>query len=228
MKLEARIMLAGLLALCLASCQLKTGSNADMSRAESSAPPVPAKGTKLPTYEGPFGLQMGLTRDQVRVLIPDLEYANDAPGFAWSSNAPKPHPDFESYGFQFSEKSGLCNIIAIGKDISSGDTGHEVRSAFDNIEEALTSKYGKGKLFDFSSERFSSPEFWMMHLSQKNRTLAKAWASKYGSTLTHNIGLIGLKANASDVSTGHLSLYYEFSNSSDCKAESKADNHKPL
>jgi hypothetical protein len=171
---------------------------------------------------------MGLTREQVQQLIPGLKDEEDSPGYANATSVPQSHPDFESYGLQFSKKSGLCKIVAIGKDISTGSAGYELRSAFDEIDKALTAKYGKGKLYDFSSERYDSPEFWMMHLSQKNRTLAKVWSPEFGSTLSHNLGSVGLEAGASDMSTGYLVIRYEFSNLPDCVAESEAEKHKAL
>lgn len=179
-------------------------------------------------YDGPFGLKMGLTRDEVKHMVAGLTTSEDEPGWAKSSTVPVPHPDFESYAHQFSEKSGLCKIVAIGKDISSGDAGIEVRSAFDSLDEALTTRYGKGKKYDFTSERYDSPEFWMMHLLQKNRTLAKIWGTEYGSTLTNDLGSIGLEASATDMSTGFLVVRYEFTNLQDCIAEDKAQKNKGL
>lgn len=187
-----------------------------------------AKPAPQRSYDGPFGLQMGLTREQVRELIPSLKDSEDSPTYAESSTVPKPHPDFESYGLQFSKKSGLCKIVAIGKDISSGSAGYELRAAFEEIDKALTARYGKGKLYDFSSERYDSPEYWMMHLLQKNRTLAKIWSSEHGSSLSHSLGSVGLEANASDMSTGYLVVRYEFSNLPDCSAEAETEKHQAL
>ena len=138
------------------------------------------------------------------------------------------YPDFESYSLLFSQKNGLCKILAIGKDIKSGDSGSEVKSAFNSLDESLSKKYGKGKKYDFTSSKYESPEYWMMYLLKKNRTLDKFWMKKYGSTLLNNLSAIALNANASDMSTGYLTLSYEFENFSDCVDEAKTENSKGL
>lgn len=118
--------------------------------------------------------------------------------------------------------------MAIGKDIKSGDAGYEVRSAFDALDKAITNKYGKGKKYDFTSERYESPEFWMMYLLKKNRTLAKYWDKEEGSNLTSDLRSISLEAGASDMSTGYLVMRYEFQNMPDCVAEGEAERNKGL
>jgi hypothetical protein len=161
-------------------------------------------------------------------VVGSLEESSEGAGLYYSSTVPVPHPDFESYSLGFSRKSGLCKVVAIGKDIKSGQTGFELRSAFDALDKAITAKYGQGKKYDFTSERYDSPEFWMMHLLQKNRTLAKVWSSSNGSTLSADLDSISLEARATDMSTGYLVVHYEFQNMSDCVTEGEAEKNKAL
>ena len=179
-------------------------------------------------YDGPFGLQMGLSKHDLKSLIAGAKEI-EADSSVWeSTSVPTPHSDFESYFFRFSEKSGLCSIGAIGKDITTGGAGTELKSQFDTIDEALTNKYGKGKKFDYTTDRYSSLEFWMLELLQKNRTLAKYWDREEKSNLPDWLTSISIEAKASDIHTGYISLRYEFSNIDQCISESKSNANKGL
>lgn len=184
--------------------------------------PIRANEQQLEKFDGPFGLKMGLARSEIEKIIHDLRSEDGSPSWSSASTVPTPHPDFESYSLQFSEKSGLCVIVGIGKDVQSGNTGSEIRTKFDSLDEALSSKYGKGKKYDFSSERYDSPEFWMLHLLQKNRTLAKVWDRDTKATLLNNISSIFMQAHASNITTGYVNVRYEFENIDDCTTEEKA------
>ena len=219
---------------CLIFITALSGCRQDSSPASAPAQetqaaasqPIPVTAKK--TYDGPFGLKMGLSAEEAEAAIPSLEESDQGPGIYQADSVPIPHPDFESYALLFSQKSGLCKIVAIGKDIKSGDAGHEIRSAFDTLDKAITKKYGKGKKYDFTSERYDSPEFWMMHLLQRNRTLAKVWNKEEGSTLSSNIASIELEAVAANMSTGYLVMRYQFENTPDCVAEGEAERNKGL
>ena len=188
--------------------------------------PQPAADTTPPTYDGPFGLKAGLTLDEVRRVA--TLTASDVDGVYRSTDVPKPHPAFESYSLYFSTKSGLCAITSIGKDIEAGQTGSEVRTEFSGIEDGLTSKYGKGKRYDFATGLMDEMQYWMIALSDKNRTLATFWAPDSGSTLPADISSISLQAHALDMSTGYVNLRYEFSNIEDCSNERKDRQNSAL
>lgn len=214
--------------LALAACQRDADPSIALGQSRTArAQPAPQVAEQN-TYEGPFGLQMGLSLDEVKTVIPGISSSDNVPLVYHANSVPSPHPDFESYMLVISRASGLCKVVAIGKSISSGNTGQEVRSAFDSLDEAISSKYGKGKKYDYSTDRDESPEYWMMYLLKKNRTLAKYWDKNEGSTLTNDIGFISLEAGATRIDTGHLMLGYEFLNMPDCVAESKAQKHKSL
>jgi len=187
-----------------------------------------SKFTAQTKYDGPFGLKIGLTREQVLKIIPKLEITEDRPEFATSSTVPIPHPDFDIYTFQFSEKSGLCSIGAIGKDIRSGDSGAEIREAFDELDSAISVKYGKGKKFDYANDRSNSNEFWMLQLLQKNRVLSKFWDKDEGSVLPDDISSIAINVKSKNIGIGYFTLKYEFSNFDDCVAENKTKKNKGL
>jgi hypothetical protein len=224
----ANVIASGLALIALAGCQQEAGGRPVQSTsAEIPVEPTP-QAAKPSAYEGPFGLKMGLTPSDAKALIPSLSETEETRTIFEANSVPIPHPDFESYTVVFSQKTGLCKVTAIGKDITSGDAGFEVRSAFDSLDEALTKKYGKGKKYDISNDRYDSPEYWMMYLKNKNRTLAKAWGEEHGSALTSNLNSIVLQAHATTMSTGYLVVHYEFENMADCVAEAKAEINRGL
>ena len=210
----------------LAGCQ----KDPDTIQTQASPPPVQQVVTpKKPlTYEGPFGLKMGLSIEETKSLISGISKSEESEWIYHADTVPIPHSDFESYSLRFSQTNGLCKISAIGKDIKSGDSGSEIKSVFNSLDESLSKKYGKGKKYDFTSSKYESPEYWMMYLLKKNRTLTKFWMKEYGSTLSNNLSAIQLNANAIDMSTGYLILNYEFENFSDCVDEAKSEKSKAL
>ena len=230
MRLKWKMTAVGLITLVgLLGCKPRADAQSAASPSETTpAATLPQSVAAVPVYEGPFGLKMGLSVEAVKAIIPSLKENEGDRSLYSSFTVPVPHPDFEYYMFVFSQKSGLCKVVAIGKNITTGDAGTDVKSAFDDIDKAISTKYGKGEKYDFTSERYDSPEFWMLHLLQKNRTLAKFWSTKNGSTLTNDLALISLQAQAENMSTGYLALNYEFQNMPGCSQEDEAEKSKAL
>ena len=215
-----------LIMLSLAGCQKNTGTaqtQTQIPQTQSVSPPA-----KPLTYEGPFGLKMGLSIEVTKALISGLSKVEQSDWIFRTDRVPIPHPDFDSYLLNFSQKYGLCSISAFGKDIKSGDSGFEIKSAFNSLDESISKKYGIGKKYDYATSKYDSPEYWMMYLLKKNRTLAKFWDKDSGSNLLNNLSAISLEAKASNMSTGYLIMTYEFENMVDCIAESKAEKNKGL
>lgn len=152
MRLKRQALITAFTLAMLTACQKQSPDtpNTDVpgERPNSS---VEAPAAPRPTYDGPFGLRMGLSPEEAKVVMPSLEEAEQGSGIYRSDSVPTPHPDFKSYLLFFSSKSGLCKIVAIGKDIQSGYTGLELRTAFDDLDKALSEKYGKGKKYDVSA-----------------------------------------------------------------------------
>ncbi|QWZ56677.1 hypothetical protein [Aeromonas sp. FDAARGOS 1402] len=59
---------------------------------------------------------------------------------------PKPHPQYEQYVVQISDKAGLCWIKAVGKDILTQSVSV---TNFDDFEKKLDERYGAHKRVDF-------------------------------------------------------------------------------
>ena len=192
-----------------------------VAAATSSQAQAPKK-----SYGGPFGLAMGISLSEAKQLLPSLSENSD--GTFTATTVPTPHEAFESYILVFSSKSGLCKIVAIGKDIQSGDNGFEVQSAFDDLSQGLSKKYGHGKKYDRVTGSMDEPQFWMMTLSEKNRMLAEIWDAEDGATLPKELSGIALEAHASNLRTGFINLSYQFANFNDCIEENKEKDNKGL
>lgn len=109
-----------------------------------------------------------------------------------------------------SPKKGLLKVMAIGKTIKTGDSGFEIRSAFDDISTGITQKYGKPfKTFDFCNGGVGCTdlEYWMLALLQKNRTLAAFWKSP---ELPNYVTAIDVSAYALSLNSGYLNCAFEF------------------
>lgn len=228
MKTAVMLIAAGLLTV---ACSNKNATDAaglqkdalGVGNSAASAT-VPAPAPKA--YEGPFGLKQGLTLDEARALT--TLTAGDAPGVYSTADVPSPHVAFESYVLGFSKKSGLCTITGIGKDITAGSYGTEVISAFEELESALKEKYGEDKKYDYAGGIMDDPQFWMMALSQKDRTLSAIWNKASKSNLPPSLSGIMLDARGSDIRTAYINLRYEFSNIEDCASELKEEQNRGL
>jgi TonB family protein len=97
---------------------------------------------------GPFGFQMGMTREQIIKLVGrsavDQEYSkNDVLAVR---RAPVSDPAFEEYQLVISPTEGLLYVTALGKTIKTDSFGTQLRAAYTRIVTDLTSKYGKAQL----------------------------------------------------------------------------------
>ena len=159
-------------------------------------------------FAGPFGLDMGMTLDQVKTktgknpeLVQDDLYRVDPPN---------KNDMFESYIVQISPKYGIVWIKAVGKDITTNGYGIQLKTAFDNLVSGIERSYGKYDKTDFllRGSIWNDPEDFMMGLLRKDRYLMANWELKYGSTLPNDIISIGVIATASSSTKGYISLEY--------------------
>jgi hypothetical protein len=177
---------------------------------------------------GPFGLHAGMTKQELS-RIGKLEQPEGSLSYSLST-VPLPHRSFESYMVVITDKAGLCKISAIGKTVFSSVYGTELQSAFDDVEEALTKKYGSHERTDGlrSGSIWDEPKDWMMGLHQKERYLATYWFLDRGATLSDHIVAIALEAHALSGNKGWLELSYEFDNFKACKDELTSKSNDAL
>lgn len=172
------------------------------------------------THAGPFGLDMGMSLQQIEELTGKTPIAV---GADYMVTPPKPHPVFEKYVVSVSPTVGLYVIIALGNDIESSSFGTQLKDAFENVRTQLQGIYGEPKVYDFLEYKsiWNETNEWMMALSRKERHLTAFWKREYGSVLPDSIDGIMLDAKASNSSKGYLVLRYEFSNFQEGAAEKK-------
>lgn len=162
--------------------------------------------------DGPFGLAMGMTKEMFKGHLTPVStgvYVLDTP--------PKPHPQFERYVVKISDKTGLCWIKGVGKDIPTNGHGIQLKSEFDDFEKKLDERYGSHKRTDFlvSGSLWDDPQYWMRGLQKEDRYLYSVWG-KGKKPLPNELSEIGLFAGATSGENGYLTLEYSFTNKKSC------------
>lgn len=163
---------------------------------------------------GPFGLGMGTPLAE---LNKQIKLKPEKPALYSTPSVPKEHPDFDDYRLVVTPVHGLCKIIAWSKVISTSVYGTELVSKFSDLENALTTKYGNPKRYDFLREGsiWNERRDWMMGLRKKERTLTSYWTNE-DRELPDNVQAIELEAMAISTEQAMIKLGYEFKNSDQC------------
>ncbi len=173
--------------------------------------------------DGPFGLNAGMSLDEVKAAVGGALKKETSQVGVWSTaTVPKPSPMFETYIFMLSNKTGLCKVTAVGSDVKTGSHGIELRQQFDKMRGLLDGVYGPGKVTDQLAHgtMWKEPQYFMMSLVQKERFLISLWMSgPYKSGITN----VMLKAGATSGHSGYLLLHYEFDNFVQCQAALEAE-----
>jgi hypothetical protein len=190
-------------------------------------------GTDATAGNGPFGLERGMTKDQVIRLVGQKNVAEKYAGDKFSgsdmlilSSAPKPHRAFVAYRLTISPKDGLLRIIAAGVDIPTNGFGRNVQEAFTNIRDAVAASYGQpANDFDYveTGSLWTEPQYWMIGVLKKERTLSSLWLpgplsyDPEGTSLKvnehklpYNLDAISLVVVARSTEMACLRLIYEF------------------
>ena len=177
---------------------------------------------------GPFGLSQGMSMADVQRLG-RLEPAKSNHWYT-IRRLPDGHPDIDEYRVLVSPKHGLCKIIAWTAAIPSNAFGDQLRSKYEQLQDALTEKYGRSKKFDFlqNGSIWNDRRDFMMALSKNERSLATYWDEEERSTLTARLSTISLKAHAINSSSGIISISYEFENFIECDQWVKGQKNSNL
>lgn len=190
----------------------------------TSAPAPVVEKSEIVAADGPFGLAMGMTVDMFGDQL-DLQEN----GIYLLDNPPKPNRKFEKYALKISDNAGLCWIKGIGKDISTNGHGFQVKSEFEELETALSEKYGKPRKIDFltAGSIWDDAKYWMRSLQKQDRYLISSW--KGGKkALPYDLSEIDISANATSGDTGYLTVEYAFSNKEMCDEELKKGENAGL
>ncbi|CUA85264.1 hypothetical protein Ga0061064_1174 [Pseudidiomarina woesei] len=113
-------------------------------------------------------------------------------------------------------------VRGIGKTINSSNHGIQLKSAFEELSDALDKLYGTSEKTDLllPGSIWDEPEDWMTGLAKEERYLFNQWEGA-GKGLKHDLESIALAAKALSSSKGYLVLEYSFSNYDACKQEAE-------
>ena len=179
-------------------------------------------------YAGPFGLEMGMTFDQVKEACGDRtpQLLKDD---CYQVIPNKVHPSFETYVVRIDKDDGLYFIKAIGFDITSFSYGIEVKSQFNEVENSLNKKYGDGELIDelLPGSIWNDADDWMSALFHDERYLICSWKKTQCPKLPENMSMIAL-AEASSSTVGYIVLEYYFTNGAAIEARQQAEDDSAL
>lgn len=162
--------------------------------------------------EGPFGIEMGAAPDAKNCTA-------TKPNQFKCSDVPKPHPNFESYLLLHTEKTGICSVTAVGKDMFDVGAAWSIRTSTDELAGFLTKAYGPGLHRDEIDKDSSlkKPEEWMAAFAKKQRTYLYQWPEKTGTKLKNNVRTITLRLQPLSENYAYMMLRYDFENLSDCQ-----------
>lgn len=167
---------------------------------------------------GPFGLYMGMPLEELSDTedLGSAKYRLDV--------VPKPHPSFDYYVVRVTPTFGLSWIKAVGNDIPTSAHGIQLQTAFEDLEQRLTTVYGRGKHTDFlfQDSTWDGLNEWMMSLERQERLFWTQWSKEVGSTMKDSLAMVGLHAQATDSLTGWLAVEYSFENSDAADLEMQA------
>ncbi len=209
----------------LAEIKLKAG--AEDTAKSNSEPVTTAKNTQeqpplLPAAEGPFGLEAGLSQKNIEDMIgAKLKPIEGSINLFAAEKLPKQNTDFDFYALLISPKAGLCEIRAIGKDITTDSYGLAIKSKFEDLTNSLSSIYGKADTTDvlLSGSIWKEPQDWVMGLNKKERFLSSVWKGSKEQPLKNNISSVSTEARANNSAKGYIYLQYSFTNIDVCKDE---------
>ena len=185
--------------------------------------------TAFNTIAGPLGLDKGMTLDELKK---QGAFASGNQQFVYTAKTiMNGHPDFEAYSVILTPEQGLCKIQAVGKDIETSGYGTELQGKFKDLIDALSSKYGApGDNWDFlhAGSIWKEPQYWMMGMIKKERTLSAGWSKPKKSNLPHSLESILVQVAALSSNKGYIRISYEFDNIDACMAVLQAKKNSSL
>ncbi|MDE7291553.1 MAG: hypothetical protein K2N58_05850 [Treponemataceae bacterium] len=171
---------------------------------------------------GPFGFDIGMTYEEVKVACGGSEPEHIADE-RYYVKPKKAHPLFEKYIVWISDAVGLYYIKGISRDIRTSDYGTEAKRQFDNLLSPLEKKYGKFSLTDTikSDYYWKDEKYWMQALSEGARTYRAQWSVTKENYKDFD-GLFGILlgidcASKYLTSEAYIWIEYEFQNHDDAQ-----------
>ena len=170
---------------------------------------------------GPFGLAMGMSRDEIETAIGISLEPSPSPPFHFTTPlVPRPLDGVDRYTLTVPPEAGLCQITVAGENVSTSGDGFALRAKYDRLRDRVAGVYGEYDEID-SVRIWDEPGNWMRAMEQDERELSATWSAAAGSTMRNNLREVRLHALALRVpgQVGYLLLVYEFYNQFDCLLE---------
>ncbi len=177
----------------------------------------------LSVFAGPFGLDMGMTLEEVAEACGGIEpeYISDD---RYYIQPVKSHPLFEGYVVWISETEGLYYIKGISREIQANSYGTEVKQEFARLLSPLERKYGKfAKIDEIVSDDVLpyklKQDSWMLTIAEGSRICEAYWSAdednfeKFGGLTTISIGIRTQATYITD--KAYIWIEYGFANAAD-------------
>ncbi len=223
----ACVLAASALTACdkLRNFSLQGGQTA-LSAPVASAPakPEPKPLPAVPGYDGPFGLAMGISleemQNQIGYKLPFPQRQDYLSG-----KPPRPVEGLGDYYAIATRQQGVCRVGASAIVKLVNGSGDQLKAEADKIADLLQVKYGKpAQKFDFKSQDIyvRNPQYWMLGLVEESVGYGYSWSNtKNSPALPNKIASIEVAVVANSVDAGRVDVRYSFLNFADCDAEMK-------
>lgn len=176
------------------------------------------------TYDGPFGLAMGIPGEDLMREFGLTMMSSDPTMF--TGKPPKPMEGIDEYIVFAAPKAGVCRVIGIIEVKTVNGSGDQVKAETDKIADLLQIKYGE---YSDKSEYIvedvyrRNPQYWMMGLKEDSVFYAYTWTNpKRQERLPNQLKSIEAFASASRTDSATVVIRYSFDNITDCHKEIKA------
>jgi hypothetical protein len=173
--------------------------------------------------DGPFGLRMGLTLEQIQAIDPDVSRKADNAYLV--TVVPQPDPRFEFYTLAISPDSGLAKVVAVSKEITVDEYATELIAEFSDIQEEMSHTYGDYEESDWwiSLVFWEDQEYFMYDLMDEEIEMISYWTRESGAELPEGIQALELEGYADSPESGYLLLSFEFDNFGEFLRQSKEE-----
>ena len=157
-------------------------------------------------YAAPFGLEWGMSKEQVTAMGVKLTSTNPAEGVYTAKTLPKNLSDAENYVLVFKQEFGLVKVSALTSDITRDVHGSEGKERYNQLKMAVADKYGKpDKEQEWTDRAIDSGQFY--------QCLAYGgcgyWLSFWGEVGNETGAAILLQIHGISRGTGLIELRYE-------------------
>jgi hypothetical protein len=210
----------------LYGCTKESNSNSNpVSKHQKDDGSTPGKVEAKPkskSYDGPFGLAMGITIPELEKQLSFTASPNKS-GLLYGE-PPKPSSNFTAYAVLATPNAGLCRILASVNFSTVNGSGDQLKEAADKFAELLELKYGKpsSKTEYFGQDVYRrNPQYWLMGLKEDSVAYGYEWEKKK-SPLPNQLREIEITTNADSINSGYIMIKYTFENYDDCKKEMNA------